>query len=389
MPASNLKLVTSAAALLAWGEDYRIPTQLLADDGPSPGGTLAGDLYLRGLGDPSFSNLRYQRHELHLRTASIEGFVRRLKADGVRRVHGAVVADDSWFDRRRVVVTWKPGLQEECGRLAALSVDEGLRNGNRLPSPALYAAQLLTAALRKAGIKVDDRPRLGTTPAGAQLLARQWSAPLGRLIRHMNKESDNFFAEILLKGLGRDLYDEGSTDAGLQASRNVLAQIGADPGEYRLADGSGLSYENRLTAGDIVELLVAMYRRDDWHAYHDSLALAGVDGTLEDRMEKSAAAGNAYAKTGSLAVAAALSGYVTSADGHLLAFSILSNASDLDYWRTTKAYDTIVATLAASHLEGEARLRDTPSARQHVMSATGADFVPGRALVPSVEVPAS
>ena len=98
--------------------------------------------------------------------------MRRLKAIGVRRVHGAVVADDSWFDRRRIVVTWKPGLQEECGRLAALSADEGLRDGNRLRSPALYAAQLLTTALRKAGIKVDDRPRLGTTPAGA----RSWRA---------------------------------------------------------------------------------------------------------------------------------------------------------------------------------------------------------------------
>jgi D-alanyl-D-alanine carboxypeptidase/D-alanyl-D-alanine-endopeptidase (penicillin-binding protein 4) len=389
MPASNVKLVTAAAALWAWGEDHRIPTHVLTDGTLSPDGTLTGDLYLRGLGDPSLSTLRYQRREMHLRTASIEGLVRRLKTRGVRRVHGAVVADDSWFDRRRVVVTWRPGLQEECGRLAALSADEGLRDGNRLRSPALYAAQLLTAALKKAGVKVDEGPRMGATPAGAQLLARQWSAPLAKLIRRMNKDSDNFFAEVLLKGLGRDLYDEGSTDAGLQASRDVLAQIGAEPEAFRLADGSGLSYDNRLTAGDIVRLLVAMYRRDDWEAYRGSLARAAVDGTLADRMQDTAAAGNASAKTGSLADAAALSGYVTSADGHLLAFAIVTNGERLDHWRTTKAHDALVAALAAAELGGETRLRSAPAARQHVRSAADADFVTGRALVPSVEVPES
>lgn len=205
----------------------------------------------------------------------------------------------------------------------------------------------------------------------------------------MDKDSDNFFAEVLLKGLGRDLYDEGSTNAGLQASRDVLAQIGAEVGSYRLADGSGLSYDNRLTTGDIVRLLVAMYRRDDWSVYHDSLAVAGVDGTLEERMEHTAAAGNAYAKTGSLAVAVALSGYVTTADDHLLAFSILSNGHDLDYWRTTRAHDAIVAALAAGRLGGEPRLRSTPTERQHVCGAAGAAYITGRALVPSVEVPES
>jgi D-alanyl-D-alanine carboxypeptidase/D-alanyl-D-alanine-endopeptidase (penicillin-binding protein 4) len=387
-PASNMKLVTSAAALLSWGQAHRIPTQILTTGDVSEKGVLTGDLFLRGFGDPSFSGLRYQRKELQLRTSSVEGFVRRLKAKGVRRVDGGVVADDSWFDRHRVVATWKASLQDECGRLTALSANEGLRNGNRLHSPALHAAQLVTSALRKAGIKVRGRPRLGATPTAALLLGRQWSASLPQLLRRLNKDSDNFFAEVLLKGLGRDLFDEGSTDAGLQVSRDVMAQIGARPNEYRLADGSGLSYENRLTAGDVVRLLVAMYRRDDWKVYYDSLAVAGRDGTLEERMEHTAAAGNAHAKTGSLAIAASLSGYVTAANGHRLAFAILSNGDDLDYWRTTKAHDAIVATLAASRPGGEDRLRSTPDARQHVRGATGAHHTSGRALVPCVEVSA-
>lgn len=386
VPASNLKLVTAAAALQVWGKDYRIATQLLTDGEMSPAGTLDGDLYLRGLGDPSLSTLRYQRRELHMRTASVEGFVRRLKAKGVRRVTGAVVADDSWFDRRRVCAAWRPGLQDECGRITALSVDEGLRDGNRLRTPALYAAERLTKALRRAGVKVAHKPRLGETPAGALLLARQWSAPLDRLIRRLNKDSDNYFAEVLLKGLGRELADEGTTDAGLQALRDALARVGADPASYRLADGSGLSYQNRVTAGDLTRLLVAAYRRDDWPAYRDSLALAGRDGTLEDRMERTAAAGNARAKTGSLDIAASLSGYVTSADDHLLVFSIISNASDLAYWDTIKVHDAVVTALASGRLGGEPRVRATPSTRQQVTGAVAAGFVTGRALVPGVEV---
>jgi serine-type D-Ala-D-Ala carboxypeptidase/endopeptidase (penicillin-binding protein 4) len=386
-PASNLKLVTSAAVLQAWGPRYRLVTQVLADVAPTASGTLYGDLYLRGMGDPSLSTLSYQRQVLDLKTASIEGLARRLKASGLRRVRGGVVGDESYFDQLRTVAAWRPGLEDESGRLSALSADEGLRNGNRIKSPALQAAKLLTRALRQIHVKVEHAPRVSVAPDGAQLLAQQRSAPVAQLLRHMDKESDNFFAEVFTKGLGAALYGEGTTDAGLQAGREVLAQTGAEPDSFRLADGSGLSYDDRLTTADLVRLLIAMYRRDDFPVFFDALAVAGKDGTLADRMRGTAAAGNAHAKTGSLDIAAALSGYVTSADGHLLVFSLLSNASRLDYWHTIKAYDAIIAVLAASQPGGDARLRDTPAARQHVMSAAEADFVSGRALVPSVEVP--
>ena len=388
-PASNLKLVTSAATLLNWGQAHRIPTLLLTDAEIPPDGALQGDLYLRGGGDPSLSTLRYQRHELGLHTASIEGFVRRLKAKGVRRVLGAVVGDDSWFDRRRVVVTWEPWLQDQCGRLGALSADESLRDGNRVKGPALHAAQLLTDALKRSGIKVDHAARTGVTPADATLLARQWSAPLARLLRRLNKDSDNFFAEVLLKGLGRDLYGEGSTDAGLQVSRAVLDELDAAPGSYRLADGSGLSYDNRLTPALLVDLLVAMYRRDDWDVFHDSLAVAGVDGTLEDRLRGTPAQGNAHAKTGSLRITAALSGYVDSADDQVLAFAIITNGDPVDYWSTGKAHDKLVAALARAWLREPALSRGAPSGRQQVMGAAEARSTPSRALAVRPQTPSS
>jgi serine-type D-Ala-D-Ala carboxypeptidase/endopeptidase (penicillin-binding protein 4) len=388
-PASNLKLVTSAAVLQTWGAAHRIATQVLAATAPSSDGVLRGDLYLRGLGDPSLSTLSYQREVLELKTTSVEGLARRLKALGLRRVRGAVVGDESYFDSRRVGVGWNPGEQDDCGRLSALSVDEALHNGNRLKDPPLQAARALTTALRHDGIKVDDAPGTGVTPPGAALLLQHESAPMSRLLRHMDKDSDNFFAETLVKGLGRDLYGVGSTDAGVQPGRQFLAQLDAPPGSYAVLDGSGLSYDDRLTADDLVRLLTAMYRRTDFPTFYNALAVAGRDGTLEYRMRNTPAQGNAHAKTGSLDIAASLSGYVTSADGHLLAFSMLCNAPHLDYWRTTGAYDAMVAALAASRPGGVTRLRDAPDTRQHVQGAADADFVADRALVPSPEVPAS
>ena len=388
-PASNLKLVTTAAVLQTWGAAHRIPTQVLAATAPSSDGVLHGDLYLRGLGDPSLSTLSYQREVIELKTSSVQGLARRLKALGLRRVHGAVVGDESFFDSLRVGVGWNPGEQDDCGRLSALSVDEALHNGNRIKDPPLQAARALTAALRQDGIKVDDAPGTGVTPAGASLLVQQLSAPMGRLLRHMDKESDNFFAETLVKGLGRDLYGEGSTDAGVQPGREVLAQLDAPLGSFAIVDGSGLSYADRLTTDDLVRLLVAMYRRPDFPTFYNALSVAGRDGTLEYRMRGTAAQGNAHAKTGSLDIAASLSGYVTSADGHLLAFSMLCNAPQLNYWNTTSTYDAMVAALATSRPGGVARLRDTPDARQHVQGVADPDFVAGRALVPSPEVPAS
>ena len=162
-------------------------------------------------------------------------------------------------------------------------------------------------------------------PDTARAVDQQYSAALRAVLRHMNKESDNFFAEMLLKGLGKDFYGEGSTAAGTRASKDALHALGVKTGTYVIQDGSGLSYGDRLTAEGVVKVLGAMRQREDFDDYYDSLAIAGKDGTLHDRMRGTAAAGNAHAKTGTLNVAVCLSGYVTSANDHLVAFSILMN----------------------------------------------------------------
>jgi D-alanyl-D-alanine carboxypeptidase/D-alanyl-D-alanine-endopeptidase (penicillin-binding protein 4) len=382
-PASNLKLVTSAAAVFGWGFDHRFVTGLYAGDEPGAGGTLSGDLYLLGLGDPTLSTRSYQKEVFGMKTSSFEAFAKELKSEGVRKVTGRVLGDASWFDKLKTVPSWKDGLQLECGPLSALSGNQGLENGNRVAAPATFAARLMTKALRKAGVKVKGRPGTGRAPATASLADQQYSAALRAVLKHMNKESDNFFAEMVLKGLGKDFYGEGSTAAGTQASRDALHTLGVKTGTYVIQDGSGLSYGNRMTAEGLVKVLGAMRQRDDFDDYFDSLAIAGKDGTLDDRMRGTAAAGNAHAKTGTLNVAICLSGYVTSANDHLVAFAILMNGGSVDWGRATEAQDKIVVALAKASLPGEPVLAVTPVLRQHSLSAletvhgVGGDLKPG------------
>jgi D-alanyl-D-alanine carboxypeptidase len=383
-PASNLKLVTSAAAVFGWGFDHRFATELYAPEtAVGAGGTIDGDLYLRGLGDPTLSTRAYQKDVFGMTTASFETFARELRRDGVRRVKGSVLGDASWFDKLKTVPSWKDGLQLECGPLSALSGNQGLENGNRVDAPASYAARLMTEALSKAGVKIKGEPGTGKLPDTAILTDRQYSATLRAVLKHMNKESDNFFAEMVLKGLGKDLYGEGSTVAGARASRDALHALGVTTGTYVIKDGSGLSYGNRMTAEGLVEVLGAMRQRDDFADYYDSLAIAGRDGTLDDRMRGTPAAGNAHAKTGTLNIAICLSGYVTSANDHLLAFSILMNGGSVDWGRATATQDRIVVALAKATLPGEPVLAVTPVLRQHSLSAVepvggvGGDLKPG------------
>jgi D-alanyl-D-alanine carboxypeptidase len=388
-PASNLKLVTAAAAMLDWGTEHRFVTELYVPDvAVSAGGVLDGDVYLRGLGDPSLSTRDYQREVFDMTTASFQAFARTLKGEGIKKITGRVLGDASWFDKLKTVPTWKDGLQLECGPLSGLSGNQGLDNGNRVSAPATWTARLMTEACRNAGVKVKGKPGSGKVSATAQLLKRQYSAALPGILRHMNQMSDNFFAEMLLKGLGKDFYGEGSTKAGTKASKDSLHALGIATGTYVIQDGSGLSYGNKLTAAGIAEVLGAMRQRDDFDVYYDSLAIAGEDGTVDDRMRGTAAGGNARVKTGTLNIACCLSGYVESANDHLVAFSILMNGGSVGtsgWAAATHTQDVIVAALAKARLPGETVLTVTPVLRALSVSAVEPVHGAGGRLKPGVQ----
>ena len=168
----------------------------------------------------------------------------------------------------------------------------------------------------------------------------------------MNKTSDNFFAEMLTKGLGASFGGAGSTSAGVKVERAFLVSQGIHPQTFALTDGSGLSYADRQTTLDITDLLVAMAHSSEWPMFWRSLSVAGVDGTLAQRMRGSAAKGNLHAKTGTLTVASSLSGYVKGADGAWLAFSILMNKSPINVTAAHAAQDAIGVALARSRPPG-------------------------------------
>lgn len=367
-PASNLKLITSATALRVWGPNYRFRTQLLVRNTRVVNGRLSGHLYLRGLGDPSLSTPARQK-KLGFTTARLDRLVKCLQARGVRVVTGSVIGDEIWFDGQRRVSSWQPGIERgNCGPLSALTVDGGIVDKSRVANPPVYAAQLLTNALKKAGIKVIGRPRAGRAPADLTVIQEVRSAPLATLLAHLNKMSDNSYAELMTKNLGVAAGGRGTTAAGSAQLRETLRLYGVDLHGLVIADGSGLSYADRLSAHSLVQVLGAMWRRPDFTVYRNSLAVAGVDGTLRKRLRKSPARGKVRAKTGSLNIVSGLSGYVMTANGHTLAFSILIPGKPVNYMRATKAEDAIVAALARSKPAGT-RVRRNPRLRQQIVSA--------------------
>jgi serine-type D-Ala-D-Ala carboxypeptidase/endopeptidase (penicillin-binding protein 4) len=334
LPASNEKLAVTYAALSALGPSFRIETDVLGE-GQQSGSTWQGDLVLKGYGDPTLSS-----HDLSV-------LARELRADGIRRVTGRVLGDESWFDERRTAPGWKAAFYiEESPPLSALIVDRGRVGGWTSHDPALAAAQLFRKALAQAGVHVTRAAAHGVADDAAVPLAAVDSPPLAAIVRWMDRESDNFAAEMLLKQLGAVQADRGTTAAGIGVVAGLLTQSGVPMEGVRLVDGSGLSLLDRFTTHALVSLLTVMWNdpgvRPELLA---SLPVAGRNGTLEHRMRHSAAAGVVLAKTGSTSNASALSGFV----GDRYVFSVLQNGWPMISWFWARAaQDRFATVLAAS-----------------------------------------
>lgn len=335
IPASNQKLVTAAASLARWGADHTFVTRALAASSVGADGVLRGDLWLRGGGDPL------------LTTRGLRRLAAAVRAAGVKRVGGRVVGDESVFDSARSVGAWRAGDGAYCGSLSALAVNGGRGAGGQ---PAVAAARLFRAALMSAGVTVNGGVAAGRSPAAAATVAELTSPPLWRVLMAMNKPSDNFIAEMLTKGLGRDFGGSGSTRAGLAVAADFLRSCGLRSRDFALRDGCGLAHGDRLSAWAVTRLLLFMDDRWDFQSYWTSLAVAGRDGTLASRMRGTRAVGLLRGKTGTLAVASALSGYVTTRGYEGLVFAIVMNGAPLSRYAARAAQDEIGALLAASDL---------------------------------------
>jgi D-alanyl-D-alanine carboxypeptidase/D-alanyl-D-alanine-endopeptidase (penicillin-binding protein 4) len=334
-PASNEKVTVAVTALDRLGPQFRIPTEVLSKgvfDGAA--GVLHGPLFLKGYGDP------------WLRTPRLEMLVAQLRAAGIRKVTGRILGDESYFDRVRVGPGWKPSFYKvESPPLSALVVNRGHVGRHMWDQPARAAAFVFRRALRAGGIAAPGDIGKGVAPADATVLVRARSRYLTKIVRRMDHVSDNFFAEMLLKQIGKKVRGEGTTKAGAAVVRAELRQRGVTMTGVRIADGSGLSLYDRLTARALGELLISATSDNaigpDFVA---SLPIAGVNGTLEDRMERLPAYRHVFAKTGTTELASALSGYVRTR----FVFSILQNGSPIPYYYARQAQDRFAQVLAGA-----------------------------------------
>ncbi len=332
-PASNEKLPIAYAALVLLGTGYRFHTEVVGT-GALVGDVWHGDLFLRGYGDPT------------LTPADLDALAVDVASWGIKHVDGAVIGDESWFDTRRTGPGWKPSFYiGQSPPLSALVVDRGWFRGSTSATPALAAASLFRQALVANGVAVRRAARTAVLTTRGLPLAQDVSDPLAEIVRFMGRESDNYTAEVLLKHLGALYADKGSTAAGARVVRDSLAAAQIPLIGVRIADGSGLSNLDRMTASALVALLVAGIAdpaiRD---AFLGSLAVAGVDGTLASRLESRPARGRVIAKTGTTSVASALSGFVR--DRYV--FAILQNGAPISSYWARRAQDRFATALAAS-----------------------------------------
>ena len=351
-PASNMKLTTTAAAFAKIGIGTRLATRVYYT-GTRSGSTIAGSLWLVGGGDPSLSTSTYSRNRFAGVSAMIGDLAKAVRAAGIRHVTGALYGDESRFDTVRTGPYWKPAYRIDCSPISALTANEdwtAYGSPYSYSSPALHAATLLRASLATQGVTVAGGARTATKPAGAgAVLATETSPPMYRLALQMNLPSDNVYAEMLNKDIAVASGARGTMANGRVITRGYLAGLGIITTGWRLYDGSGLSPGDRLTAQSLVSILTHSQAQPYGWWLRNSLPIAGVNGTLRTRMRTGPAHGNARAKTGTLGDASALSGYVRSANGHTLVFSILNNHEPtLNITAAHAVQDRIVQALAGS-----------------------------------------
>lgn len=218
--------------------------------------------------------------------------------------------------------------------------------------PDDHFARVLAAALAARGIEVRGQPRGGGEPEAQAAADSAWlmhahsSQPLSEIIKVVNKNSHNLYAETLIKTLGSEGNGQGSVKQGAEVERDIVLEMGL--GEVELFDGCGLSRKNEVSPLQVVTLLRYMNQQPYWGAFYNSLAIGGVDGTLGGRLSHPDLHGRVYAKTGSIGGVSALSGYVTAKSGKMFAFSIMVN--NMSRAKTARRVEDYICRLLVEYL---------------------------------------
>ncbi len=349
IPASTMKLVTGAGALLQLGPAFRFETRVVA--GASTvrrGKALVGPIYLRGAGDPVLATRSYAAAYLAGRATQMAALARPLRSRGIRLVRGSIVADERIFDSRRLGPGWPSYYRYYASPLSGLATNQNYAGNGRsayVSSPPVAAAQRLKATLGGFGVSHVGPLKAGAAPEQGRVLATAESPRLPVILRAMNLASDNFIAETLVKDVGAYGSGRGTTRLGAARTRTLLAQEGVIGAGDRLVDGSGLSRDNRLSAATLVRLVAAADADPEWGAALIGSLARGGEGTLVRRFTSGPATKRVRAKTGYLDGVSALAGRVISRRGQRYAFALLMNTADIGGARATQ--DRVVTLLAS------------------------------------------
>ncbi|MGE5181729.1 MAG: D-alanyl-D-alanine carboxypeptidase/D-alanyl-D-alanine-endopeptidase [Acidobacteriota bacterium] len=414
--ASNAKLLTSVAALGTLGSGFRWRTAVYVDDLADATGAVNGNLYVRGRGDPTLSvadlraladdvaarGVRTVDGDLVLDTGYFDdqvdpphyadqpkeraGYRAPVASLGVARSAVSVIVEPEPGGEAKVRLDPDAGDYVRLAKHEVKTVPDGrtklkveakpardhlafevtgqIRTADgswdrreRVDDPARFAGEVFRKLLAERGVDIRHHAiRSGAVPQAAKLVAAHDSAPLSLVIREMNKMSDNYVAESVLKTLGaetRQAPGPATWADGTTAVAGYLAKLGIPPGSYRAENGSGLYGASEVSAHQLVTLLRAAHA--DFRMGPDlvaSLPVGGQDGTLAKRWHGHEAAGRVRAKTGTLDKVVTLAGYVGVDGGHLLAFAILVNDIPAGQRNPTRAMademiDALVAYLDA------------------------------------------
>jgi len=298
-PASTMKLITAIAALDRLGGSYQFKTELCYT-GKVENGVLTGDVYCVGGFDPRFN------------TDDMRAFVESIHKMRVDTIRGRLIADVSMKDTTRLGEGWC--WDDDNPTLSPLLIS---KKDNFL--------QRFAERLGDVGIVLETSFATETKPEAAYCVCRRFHT-IDQILLNMMKDSNNLYAESMFYQLAAST---GNLFATAQDARNVIARllrkVGLDASSYTIADGSGLSLYNYVSAEmEIALLRYAFHNSNIYLHLHPSLPQAGVDGTLKNRMHNTFTRGNVYAKTGTLSGISTLAGYCTAANGHNLAFAIFN-----------------------------------------------------------------
>ena len=420
VPASNMKLFTTALALAKLSPDFRFRTTIEATAEPAADGKLAGPLYLVGRGDPNLSNRKFPymlKEEFDGPSEKvIAELANAIAAKGIKEITGDIVGDESYFPRERYPNGWEIDdmVWEYGAAISAIVVDDntvqltltaGEKAGDKvnavvspdapeftvddqvitsaagvkadltlkrepgsnvvtvlgtLPAkstprkltlaiqePALHAAAMLKRLLQDRGIKVDGTVRTLSLPPGAPegekrvVLAEHRSVALGDSVKLVNKISQNLHTEMLLRTAARQSGAWTTPEDLANFATSFYAVAGIPSGDVVQTDGSGLSRHDLVTPRALVALLLYAEKQPWFDAYFASLPVAGINGTLEDRMKNSIADGRLHAKSGSVEHVRTRSGYADLPSGKRLVFSFLSNNMGSKGHEATDALDAL------------------------------------------------